>query len=153
MNILVIEDTSEKRGKLVNFLNKRLPHACIDEAESYNGGVNKVLTKQFDLILLDMSMPTFDCDSGQCSGRMRALAGRDVISKMKRRNKTYPVVVVTRFDVFGIREKMITLAELDNQLKVDFPQIYKGSVFFENSSNSWIHELESTLKTIGVLND
>lgn len=141
MKVLIIEDNESKISKLREFLDDRFPETSIAIAKSYQSGVKALQQGPYDLVLLDMTMPTFDLVEDNKGGRLRAFAGRDVLSKMKRRNMSYPVVVFTRFDVFGHESHTKTLEVLDKELHSEFQGIYKGYVFYDPTSTLWADAL------------
>ncbi|QDT44621.1 hypothetical protein Pan241w_47340 [Gimesia alba] len=85
MLTVIIEDDENKRKQLVNFVKELLPSSEITERRSYQSGLKEILGSTPDLVLLDMSMPTFDVTPKDKGGRTRAYAGRDILEEIDRR--------------------------------------------------------------------
>ena len=128
--ILLVEDDEEKHLELLPFAQQELK-ADVTLARSRQSGVAALLRDHFDLILLDMTMPTYDVTPVvEDGGRSQAYAGRDILQQMERRGISTKVIVVTQFDRFGQAEDEITLEALDAQLEAAFPDIYVGAVYY-----------------------
>lgn len=148
MKVLIIEDTESKRIALRDFVISNYKDALVTEADSFQDGNEKIRLGPYDLVLLDMTMPTFSITTEDMGGKKRPFAGRDLISKMQRRGYLFPVVVVTRFDVFPDTHRTISLTELHENLKFEFPDIYKGYVFYNNSKTTWAIELKQIISAV-----
>src|SRR5437870_2531438 len=116
MKLLIIEDDENKRSEILSFLLRDMPQASVETAYSVHGGLGKLLDSSYDLVLLDMTMPTFDITAEEAGGRPQAYGGRAILRQMDRRKITTPVVIVTQFDRFGDAEDALTLHELNSEL-------------------------------------
>src|SRR5688572_11886351 len=109
MKILIVEDDENKRNQLINFIKDEFPETDIKTAKSMQSGLRTIINEKFDLVLLDMTMPTFDIDVNEVTGgRPQPYAGREILRQMRRRNLETPVLVITQFDRFGDTSNSIT---------------------------------------------
>lgn len=148
MNILIVEDDENKRNQIVDFITETIPSSNVTVARSFQGGLRSIIAGGLDLILLDMTMPTFDVSVEEDGGRPQAYAGREILRQMDRRDITTPVIVVTQFDKFGEGIDEMGLEELDEQLYKDHPDSYKGVVYYNVAYAEWKQSLISTLSTL-----
>jgi CheY-like chemotaxis protein len=148
MKILLVEDDEEKRQQIRQFIKYELG-ADIVEARSRQSGVNAILREQFDLIVLDMTMPTYDVTPTEGGGRPQAYAGRDILQQMERRGITTKAIVVTQFDRFGSAEDEITIQALDAQLDAAFPATYVGAVYYNVGYAGWRESLRAMMHQLG----
>jgi len=117
MKILLVEDDQNKSSQIVRFLRHLLPAAEMIVASSYVGAIERILNRECDVILLDMTIPTYDVDVEDEGGRPRVFGGQDILRRMERRRVFIPVVVITQFDNFGAyRGESKTRDELDREL-------------------------------------
>jgi CheY-like chemotaxis protein len=137
MRILIVEDDENKRGQLAKLLKSVFPAGVFDEARSYRSGLTRILQVQHDLILLDMSMPTFDKTPMESGGRFRPFAGREIMAQMKRLDVHTPVIVVTQFEAFGEGSAKISFDELEKQLRKDFKTEFAGMVYYNPAKAEW----------------
>lgn len=148
MKILIVEDDENKRQQISDFIGEIVPQAEISIAKSYQSGLKQVIAKNTDLILLDMTMPTFDIGIDEDGGRPQAYAGREILRQMDRREIVTPVIIITQFDKFGEGIDELTLPELDHQLYQDHPQIYQGAIYYSAALGIWKELLGKVLGSL-----
>ena len=145
MTALIIEDDDLKTERLTAFLVDAVPHMLVEVARSYKSGLRALVAQRHQLVLLDMTLPTFDNEFGTDGGRPLSLGGRELLRQMKRRLITSPTAVVTGFDTFGTGSEAVTLAQLDADLKADFDSFYLGCVYFNATTDDWRDQLRKLI--------
>lgn len=136
MKILLVEDDEDKREQLRSFLSNGEKNSII-EAKSYQSGLKKIIAEVFELIVLDMTMPTFDVTPTEGGGRPQPFGGKELLQQMSRRNIYTKTIVVTQFDQFGQGDETTTLNELDKLLLETFPDNYLGIVPYSVTYSGW----------------
>lgn len=139
MNILVIEDNVIKRDKLCDFLSSSFK-VNISEAASYNSGLKALLERDFDLLILDMSMPTFDRTTATNGGRFRDLGGKEIAVRLKKQGRLIPFIVVTGYSDFSVNAENLSISQIDEILQT-LGDVYKGYVFFDAVESVWKEQL------------
>lgn len=79
--ILIVDDDAELRGNLSEIL--RGAGYCTDEADSGCEALEKVVSEEYDIVLLDMIMPNRD--------------GIDILTEMKKIRPRTKVIMITAF--------------------------------------------------------
>jgi len=150
VKILIADDEPQKIKEVLEILSEFKTLEFI-ESHSFDSTVDLLLKDSFQLIILDMSLPTFE---GKCSesGRMRALGGKDILDIMDYEEINTPVIVFTQFDVFGRNRELITLSDVDKGLRNNYEDIYLGSVMYDSRYSEWKEELLKLLPK-GLLSD
>jgi len=138
MKILIVEDQEEKSDDLVTFFNSNYsqsPDICIKQ--SLRSGLRALtMQKDYDLVILDMSMPNFDPSADDpIGGTPESFAGKELLSQMELREISIPVVVVTQYATFS--KGQISLDDLDLNFKHTYPGFYLGAVYYSSASESW----------------
>lgn len=147
--ILIVEDNDVKARELSNFLvssfslNQKIPIA-----RSYRSGVKSIQEEQFDLIILDMTMNTFDVGKNESGGKPQAFAGKHVLDQMDRYDIETPVIVVTGFETFGTGFDTIDIEQLDKQLAKSYEKNYRGYVYYHASQSDWKQQLQDKIGQI-----
>ena len=144
MNILVIEDNQLKRDKLCDFLSANFS-VELTEAASYNSGLKALLDRDFDLLVLDMSMPTFDRTAATNGGRFRDLGGKEIAIRLKKQGRLIPFVVVTGYSDFSVNAENLSISQIDEILKT-LGDDYKGCVFFDAVESVWKEQLMEIIR-------
>ena len=100
MNLLIIEDDMSKIKKIKSFIEDNYQEFSVNEAHSYQSGMKNVLNFKPDVILLDMSLPTYDVSPREQGGRPRSFGGRDILYEIKRKKMSSRAIIVTQFEDF-----------------------------------------------------
>lgn len=145
MRILLIEDDANKRDQVLTWLQEHEEVSAVRVAKSYHSGVRALMSEPVALVVLDMSMPTYDVSADEPGGRPQPFGGREILRQMTRRGILVPVVVVTQFDRFGEGGEAMTLTELDAQLKRDHADQYLGAIFYHPTTDEWKDLLQRVL--------
>lgn len=143
MKVLLVEDYEEKANNIIEFLSQEFPAFQVERCTAYNTAQETIFENpdKFDLILLDMSMTTYDLGTDASGGKPEPTAGRDLLEGMYLREITTPVIVVTMYNVFGRKE----LSAFHKELLADFPQNYKDYVFYSSQRNDWKKDLKNKI--------
>lgn len=149
LKILIADDTEEKINAIEEvLLNSNFLISNIEYSHSYNSTTKKLKINNFDLLILDMSMPTFDPSPNRKKSSPRALAGKDIMTKMKYRGIDIPVIIITQFDVFGRHSDAVGLDDLVDDLSLMFPNIFMGHIYYNPQSIAWSNELINMVTVI-----
>ena len=141
MRILLVEDDEDKREQLSAFLSNQ-GNNLVTETLSLQSGLRRLISDTFDLIVLDMTMPTFDITPTEVGGRPQPFGGKELLQQMARRNIVTKTIVVSQFDQFGQGDDLVTLEELDAMLFTMFPNVYLGTVPYTVQYNGWKEDFE-----------
>jgi CheY-like chemotaxis protein len=146
MRVLVVEDDERKRTQLNSFVAEEIPNATIEVAKSLQSGLRSVRQSAPDLILLDMTLPSYDASPEESGGQIHPLGGREFLAQMDRFDIRTPVVVVTQFETFGKGRDAMTIHDLDETLKKRYSRIYCGIVSYNAAVQGWKPELKASIE-------
>lgn len=136
----------EKANAIINFLAEEFPFIEVVRRESYNSSQKEIYEHHSDyfVILLDMSMHTFDRSKEESGGEPEPVAGKRILNGMYLRDIQIKVIVVT---MYGSHEgkKLLTFVE---DLKREFPDIYSDYVFFSFQKNDWKEKLKQQINIL-----
>lgn len=148
MKILIVEDDENKRSQLNGFLETSYPELTIVNAFSIQKGLDYVFDDNIDLIVLDMTLPTYDVTPDEPGGGTNIFGGCDFLSQLDRFDIKTPAIVVTQFEIFGSGPKTMTLEGLRTLLETEHSENCYGLVYYNASSETWIKELDTLLKSL-----
>lgn len=148
MKILIVEDDQNKLNQLEEYIEASFVDCSTTSRRSYQSGLKEIVKENYDLIILDMSMPTFDVSPHNKEGRLRTYGGEEIITQMKARKIPTPVIVVTQFETFGEGKNVTSLKELMGRLETNYSHIYKGTVYYNPALNSWRDDLLFSLNKL-----
>jgi CheY-like chemotaxis protein len=147
MKILIADDDINKRERITSFINAKFKDKFkITEKKSYQSTLKCIQNEYFNLIILDMTMPTYDISIEENGGRIKVFAGKEIMSKMIRRDIIMPVIVMTQFETFG--EDEITFNELEKELESSYNEIFEEIIYYHNGLTGWQNKLENKLNNV-----
>ena len=137
IKILIVEDQEEKRNEIEKFILSLDIEAEINNKISLRGALKEISNNQYsyDLIILDMSLPSYDPS-----------AGAEILSQMHLRHINIPTIVITQFSKFiGVN---VEFKELDELFNARYNSFYKGSIFYNSIDNQWKKELSQIILSV-----
>lgn len=139
--LLLVEDNLHKREKVNSFLSDLFPDLHMSIVESYTSACRAVLAAPFDIIVMDMSLPTYDKSTQESGGRFRTFGGREVARKVVRRALSSRIVFLTQYPAFRDELESHTLDSLQDELKKECGANFLGLVHYDSSSSGWRDQL------------
>jgi len=148
--VLIVEDEAPKREHLQEFLAETLPQAERYAALSVRSAIAAIRDLKPDLVLLDMSLPTFDVLPNESGGRPQGFGGIEVLRYMDRYKVKAKTIVVTAYEAFFSEDrKGMQLGELAETLASKHPQNYLGLVYYNSVYGDWRQELREHIQSLG----
>ena len=145
MKYLLVEDDENKRKHVCSAIREADAEATVVEVKSLRSGQDALRTAQWDLVILDMSIPAFDITRDETGGRAQGLGGRDLLRQMQRLGIESPVVVLTQYDQFGDGLNSMTLDELNALLTREHGAGYLGAIVYNVMYDQWRQVLFQTI--------
>jgi CheY-like chemotaxis protein len=143
MSILIIEDEAGKLEDLHVFFTSRYPQQAVATAKSVRSAVDWIRgEKDFQLIALDMSLPTFDVSRIESGGAPKGFGGIEVLRYLQKDGISTPVIVVTAYEAFTEGPRIVSLDDLRQQLLIEFPENFQGLVYYNVLYRDWMDSLE-----------
>ncbi|MGO2419012.1 MAG: response regulator [Vibrio casei] len=143
-NILIIEDDSFKADSLSYYFEKQEKSYNISLVGSLSEATEIVNEREFDLILVDMAIPSHPSVAGGGSPTSLLTGGIDVLLELNYLNRSDPCVVVTQYPDIKIADIYYSLQEAPNVLKSELGCEVIACIEFKEDNNTW----ESTLNEI-----
>lgn len=143
--LLFIEDDEKKIEDVKLFVESSFPKLDLTITQSYQSGLKELINSDYDLLLLDMSIPTWDSIQYEPVDSFEKFGGFKIMRELTRRNRAIRTILITMFDDFGESDSSITVSQIDLILKNDFSAFYLGYVFYNSKENNWKNDLKRML--------
>lgn len=149
-HILIVEDEAPKRKHLTDMLVILAPQARVSTARSVNSALDLLESDPVHLLVLDMSLPTFDVGEREKGGRPQGFGGTEVLRHMAMADIICPTVVITGYEGFK-REAggTVDLAQLRYELIKEFPETLRAVLYYNSTFDEWKTALAMTLADAG----
>lgn len=148
MQVLLVEDEVHKRAELTQCVIDVIGSPP-DHVDSVRSAVLKVIEKDYDLILLDMALPTFSSNSSdQHKGHDQAQGGIEVLRALKSSNKKSKIIIVTQYHDFYIGGSKIKIKDSAKIINEKYNQNVIGAILYKYKSTSTLQKISALLKGI-----
>lgn len=148
MRLLIVEDEAPKLRNIKEVAEELGFFSVVEEARSVSSAIKILKAGSFELVILDMSLPTFDIAAGESGGRPQGFGGREVLRYMARFKVKPPVIVATAYEAFPDKGKAIDLNGLGASLEAEHPEMFKGIVFYNTMFSKWREEIVATIRRV-----
>jgi CheY-like chemotaxis protein len=151
MRILLIEDDAFKAKRVRGLLQRASSDYHVNVERSVTAGLAGLFDEPPpDVLLLDMSLSTFDVGPRETGGRPQNFGGVTVLEHMARRGSSVPVVIVTQFETFPTESGEMSLEDLARDLASRFPAIFRGLIYYSSRETEWEERLVSSVATLAA---
>lgn len=146
MKLLIVEDEEPKREAVLAFASTLFAWSGIATARSVRSAISSIRSDPPKLLLLDMSLPTFDIAPGEPGGRPQGEGGVEVLRYLEMSETVLPTIVVTGYDAFKKPDgQRIGYERLSEELRRDYPGIFRGLVHFDPIQGVWGEQLRALI--------
>src|ERR1700730_5286294 len=137
IHLLLVEDEDPKRRHIASFVKEVMPDAQLKTARSVRSALDSLDEQVPDLLILDMSLPTFDVGGSEGGGRPQGFGGLELMRNMELEEIACPVVVLTGYEAFTKAGGQVGLDALNAELTAAHPSIFKGLFHFNSAYGDW----------------
>jgi len=148
VKVLIIEDDEFKQRRIAQVVRGIRPEATVILERSVNAGLNGIKDQQPELILLDMSLTTFDVGPGEPGGRPQNFGGIEILRQMERLEIIIPVVVITQHERFAKGSQEVHLSALHRELTERHGQVFKGLIYYNSAAGGWERPLREQIREL-----
>lgn len=134
--LLFIEDTQEKARTVSEFIAAAHPEISMEVVQSFNAGWATLKTSPPELVIVDMSLPTFNQSLSEGGGRFRHFGGRELLDRMAAHKLKTKVCILTQYSRFG-EKRDTTLPQLEKQLYSKYPELLVAVIFYNPAADEW----------------
>jgi CheY-like chemotaxis protein len=144
--VLIVEDIETKRLSMTQLVESVLSPVEVHCSASVKSAIQRLDQHSYSLILLDMSLPTFDLSKSEGGGTPRPRGGMELFAHLDGAGVEVPIVVVSAYGALEERGSLISLDEISTRLRRDYPGLFRGSVLFDSVYTVWADELSTLIR-------
>lgn len=147
--VLLVEDDAFKAKRISDFVRSRYKDATMCVERSVSSGLSSIVDSKPTIMLLDMSLSTYDVGPHEAGGRPQNFGGLTVFEHMVRRKISIPTIVITQFPGFKRDDGAeVSLDALRSELHLKFPNTFKALLWYSSGDRKWEAELEYWMNDI-----
>ncbi|TBL42478.1 response regulator [Hafnia alvei] len=148
IDILVVEDNEYKRKRIVEVIKSDFNDCIVTESYSFTSAWKFISEHVFDVILLDMSLPTFDKTDSDPGGVFRIFGGKELARKMGKRNVKSKFIFITQYKNFSDNINSYSYDDLKSELLFKYSSNCLGFILYSNTKSEWRDELVKSIKEL-----
>ncbi len=148
MKILLIEDDKYKCEDIKSNIENSFSDVIVDTVRSYKTGVMNSLFGNYDLLLVDMTLPTYDGESGYGYGDSLKNGGEMIVNEVYDEGKIVKIAIVTQYETFDGE----TLEVVEKRLARLCGENYLGCVKYCSYKEDWKEPLNKIIDYVVHIN-
>lgn len=149
IHTLLVEDEGPKLAHIRRFMRESFTNVSVSDARSVSAALDAIEEELFDLLLLDMSLPTFDVGHGEHGGRPQGFGGIEILRHIAMARLVLPTIVLTGYEAFPDEAgTLIDLNTLRERMKEEFPETVVAVVHFNSSLDDWKVSLRPIIEQV-----
>jgi len=140
MNVLLVEDEEHKTKDLCDRLTRHgIKPDQLEIVTSVRDAVLTVNRRSFDLVVLDMALPTFSKAGSEDvgGGLAQSVGGVEVLRALKAAGQTSKIIVVTQYPEIIISGQRVKLSSIGKFVSSKYKQSVTGAVLYAYNTPEW----------------
>ncbi len=147
MRILLVEDDGYKSSAIKQWIAANYVEMDVSLAVSYKDGCVAAMDGQFDLLILDMSLPARTQSVGV--GKDTIVNGGElIIRELLDENDDFNAVILTQYETFNGE----TIEAIGERLHNMCGDKFAGCISYNSQDDSWKNNLKSVLDNVKGVN-
>lgn len=144
-SFLIVEDDEFKFGEVSGVLSDEFPNCIVDQVGSVQQAIFMLEKKTFDLIILDIALPSHDVEKGGGTPTSMPSGGIEILMELAFNNRDEPVVVMTQYPEVEIDGKLLPLPKLGDKIRGMVSVNLLDVVLFDKVERNWIQKLRRVM--------
>ncbi|WP_132665582.1 response regulator [Rhizobium sp. PP-CC-3G-465] len=147
MRVLLVEDEEHKQNDLINRLYKNgVRQDQLTVAQGVREAVIEAELQNFDLIVLDMALPTHSKASGSVA---QAVGGVEVLRTLQALGRRSAIIIVTQYPDVIVNGQKVKLQNVAKVLSARYEQEILGGILYSFNMPKWEASFDAL---VGVVN-
>lgn len=143
--ILLVEDDHFKTELLQEALRAIFGAPQVIVARSVQQAVDQLAAARYDLIVLDMSLPSHEIRAGGAQPLSQPSGGVELLLELSYEGRSDRVVIVTQYPEIEFKGELHPLAKFSKALGKEVKVNLAGAIYFNATDGGWREQLKATL--------
>lgn len=145
MRVLLVEDEEHKIADLRERIEQAgVPERHLTIVSGVRDAVLQATSGEFDLVILDMALPTFSQGTG--GGVAQAVGGVEVLRALQAESLSLKIIVVTQYPGIIIGGKNVTLSQVGKVASAKYSQQVLGAVLYKFKMPEWEEAFDALME-------
>ncbi len=145
MKVLIIEDDDYKAQNLIEYTNRKFQNANVDIAVSLTEAIDAIDDKIYDLIFVDMAIPSHTAKQGEGAPMSLLTGGIDVLIELSDMDRNDVCIVITQHPSIEISEEHYALDKASDRFKELLGCNVKACIYYVQDDEKWLLDLDQII--------
>lgn len=145
MRCLIVEDDNFKLERIRATIKRDCPLLDASIANSVGSAIRQIGSESYDLIVLDMALPSHDLKAGGAPPSSLLSGGIEVIMELSFLERGDPVVVMTQYPEIEIDGLFVSISAADERLRNLCQFNLQTVIQYKHDSSVWESDLRAVL--------
>lgn len=143
--VLVLEDDSYKCERLSALVKEHIMGAEISSVSDVSSAVRLIASQVFDLVLLDMALPSHPVVSGGGAPMSLLTGGLEILFELSSLGRKDECIVITQFPEIEIAGIFYSVANAAMAIRSELSCQVSACIQYSQESDDWAEQLKNLL--------
>lgn len=148
MRALLVEDDEFKAASVRSVVKNMRPNTEFTTANSVHSAVSNLQIEEFDLIMLDMALPSHQLRPGSGPTSSLLSGGLEVIMELSYLNRLDPVIILTQFPELEVEGELIALKKAKEVLRKNYNANVIAVIHYRHEQQEWQDSLVQEMNRV-----
>ncbi len=147
--VLLVEDDEFKCNDIASLVEELLPSIELKIAGDVGSGIAEILNARFDLILLDIALPSRRLTPGGGTTSSLLSGGVEIIYRLEEDQRSDPVVIITQYPDIEIEGEQVPVRKIASHPAYYFEANILGCVRYEREKKgTWVEAIKKIITEV-----
>lgn len=144
--VLIVEDDEHKIVDLKRELLDVRPDVIVRAERSVRAGVIAVTSQEFDLLILDLSLPTFDETARNSGGLGQPQGGLEVLRMLRMRDLRPPIIIVSQYYQVQFGSTYVATEKATSRIAADLNAHVVATILYKLQTDAWVDKFRKAVE-------
>jgi CheY-like chemotaxis protein len=149
MRVLLVEDDEHKRVSIVSALDACNAPVKVEVAESLYTGIDLIGDAEYDLVVLDMAIPSHPPVPGEGSPVSFNTGGLDILLELDSRGRSDRCIIITQFPEIEISQVFYPVKVAAAVIEKELGYKVIDCIAYSGVDGDWLEQFSDLLKRHG----
>lgn len=145
MKVLIIEDDDYKADNIIKFIEKKFDPVDLKIAVSLSEAIDAIDNALFDLIFVDMAIPSHTAEQGEGAPMSLLTGGIDILLELSEMGREDTCIVITQYPSIEISGLHYPLDKAPAQFKNLLGCDVVACIYYVEDDTTWMNDLDKVI--------
>lgn len=148
MNLLLVEDDEFKKNAIMNVIAELNLSINVSVEKSVQAAIENITNNVYDLILLDMALPSHNIVQGKGASASMPSGGMEVVMELSYYERSDNVIILTQYSEIELDNILFSLDDAHKKVRKDYNVSLISVIRFKRERNEWRQALAEGVRVV-----